>query len=141
VKRLLALLLVATTLGGCMTATRHLYPVHGPLSTNTPKPVYSIFMSGGLGSGNLSATLQNGEVCSGSWTMIRPDDPAASDMSADWDSVYGPGFFTANVLGNPAFARATLNGTQGTILNVEFNPGAPMGIAKDNRGDVFKLTF
>jgi hypothetical protein len=140
-KRLLALLLVATPLGGCMMETRHLYPVRGPLSSDTPKRVYSIYMTGGLGSGNLRATLENGEVCSGSWTMIRPDDPTASDMSADWDSVYGPGFFTAHVLGNPALARATLNGTQGTILSVEFNPGSPVGVAKDNRGDVFKLTF
>lgn len=140
-KRLPALLLVTTTLGGCMRAAGHLYPVQGSLSTDTPKPIYSFALTGGLSSGNMSATLQNDEVCSGKWTAIRQDDPTPSDMAADWDSVYGPGFFTANVLEKSAFAHATLNGTQGTVLNVEFNIQAAVGIAKDNRGDVFKLIF
>ena len=52
-----------------MRATGHLYPVQGSLSTDTPKPIYSFALTGGLSSGNMSATLQNDEVCSGKWII------------------------------------------------------------------------
>jgi hypothetical protein len=45
---------------------------------------------------------------------------AANAMAAGWDPVYGGGFFTAQVLGTPLFAR---------------------GVAADNQGNVYKLTF
>jgi hypothetical protein len=95
----------------------------------------------------MSATLNDGEICKGSWAPVRQDDPSAGNMSAEWDSVYGAGFFVANVLGNRVFARATLSGTKGTTLNVEFYDPTPgqitnvKGIAKDNKGNLFKLTF
>lgn len=68
-------------------------------------------------------------------------------MSVEWDSVYGAGFFVTNVLGNRVFARAILSGTKGTTLNVEFYDPTPgqitnvKGIAKDNKGNIFKMTF
>src|ERR1700679_3702524 len=125
----------------------HLYPVQGSLSTQNPVPIYKITLSGLLASGTLSATLQDGEACSGSWAPVRQDDPSAGSMSGACDSVYGAGFFVGNVLGNPVFARAVLTGTKGTILNVEFYDPTPgvvasvKGIAKDNKGNVFKLPF
>jgi hypothetical protein len=45
------------------------------------------------------------------------------------------------------FARAILRGTKGTTLNVELYDPKPgeirqvKGVAKDNAGNVFKLTF
>jgi hypothetical protein len=95
----------------------------------------------------MRATLQNGEVCSGSWSAVSQHDPTAGDLSADWDSVYGPGFFVANVLGSRAFARGVLSSTKGTRLNVELYDPIPgdiesvEGIAKDTEGNVFKVTF
>jgi hypothetical protein len=143
-----ALPLVAMALSGCMVMVPgHLYPIHGPLSTNAPTPIYDVSLSGLLMSGTMSATLQEGEVYRGSWTTIRQDDPSGSAMAVEWDSVYGRGFFVANVLGNPVFGRAVLTGTKGTTLNVEFYDPKPgdirrvIGIAKDNEGNVFKLTF
>jgi hypothetical protein len=68
-------------------------------------------------------------------------------MSADWDQVFGPGYFVANVLGAQVVARAVLAGTKGTTLNVEFYDPSPghiqsvVGVARDNNGDLFKLTF
>jgi hypothetical protein len=91
--------------------------------------------------------LQDGEVCHGAWTAIPQDDPSATAMSADWDSVYGQGFFQANVFGSKVFARATLTGTRGTTLNVQMydpSPGkveAVIGVAADNKGNIYKLTF
>lgn len=68
-------------------------------------------------------------------------------MSADWDRVYGAGFFTANVLGNPVFARAHLSCQQGTTLGIQFylqvpgQIGTARGVAEDSKGNLYKLTF
>ena len=144
----IVLLCIANLLAGCMVMVPgHLYPIQGSLSTQNPVPIYKMTLNGLLGSGSLSATLQNGEVCSGSWAPVRQDDPSAGSMSGEWDSVYGSGFFVGNVLGNRAFMRAVLTGTKGTILNVELYEPTPgvfanvKGVAKDNKGNVFKLTF
>ena len=141
-------LLTATLLTGCLVMVPgHLYPVQGPLVSQTPLPIYTITLNGVLNSGTLSATVQNGEVCHGNWTQIKQDDPSANKMSAQWDLVYGQGFFVAHVLGNPVFARAVLTSPQGTTLNVEFydpKPGdvtAVKGIAQDSKGNIYKLTF
>jgi hypothetical protein len=147
-KRIVLLMLMSSVLGGCMVMVPgHLYPIQGALSAETPVPIYPITLSGVLKSGTLSATLQNAEVCSGKWSAVAQNDPTAGKLSADWDRVYGPGFFVANVLGNAVFVRAVLTGTKGTILNVELYDPTPgdvtrvKGIAVDNNGNLFKVTF
>jgi hypothetical protein len=147
-KRLAAVTVITSMLAGCVVmAPGHLYPVGGPLSTQTPVPIYKVTLNGVLTSGNMSATLPDGEVCTGSWAAIPQDDSTAGSMSGDWDSVYGAGFFVANVLGKPVFARATLTGKKGTTLQVQFYDPTPgqftnvEGVARDNSGNIFKLTF
>jgi hypothetical protein len=148
VRQLILLLSLATTLSGCVIAQPgHLYPITGPWSGQNPPAIFRVTLSGVLNSGSISAMLKDGEDCRGQWARVPQDDPSAAAMSADWDSVYGAGFFQANVLGNAAFARATLTGTRGTTLNVQFYLGTPgamataVGVAADNHGDIFKLTF
>jgi hypothetical protein len=148
-----ALLLVCVLLlSGCLLPVivhGHLYPVHGPLSAQSPPPIYAVTLRalGPQRHGTMSATLAGGESCAGAWNAIAQDDPSAASMSAVWDSVYGSGFFVANVLGKLVFARATLSCNQGTVLDVEFydpQPGLPaavMGVATDSGGNVYKLTF
>lgn len=147
-KLLASLLMIEALLAGCaLMVPGHLYPVRGPLAAQAPVPVYTVSLSGIFASGTLSATLRDGEVCRGAWAAVRRDDPSAGRMAADWDSVYGAGFFVADVLGSLTFARATLTGTQGTILNVEFflpTPGeiaGAKGVAADSQSNVFKLAF
>src|ERR1035441_5547048 len=108
--KLLPLLLVGScTLSGCYLNAR-LYPVNGPLSARTPPPIYAARISGAIRSGSFSATLENGEVCKGSWTSISNspkqnnghvsvDDSSAPELVSAWDTVYGQGFYRANVLG------------------------------------------
>ena len=144
-KRFALFLLTVAALSGCAVA--HLYPIQGPLASQTPPPIYKMIVGGVLNSGTLNATLPSGETCQGNWALLPQDDPTANKMSAQWDVVYGQGFFVGHVLGNAQFARASLTGNQGTTLDVEFyKPGqgsvtSIKGIAQDNKGNLFKLTF
>ncbi len=158
-KSFLALsLLCVSTLTGCATA--RLYPVQGPLSSQNPPPVYVAKFSGAFNSGDLSVVLGGGEVCKGHWaTVPRPSTSnaattasaaSADNLSAEWDTVYGTGFYVAHVLGARLYARAVLTGNRGTILNVElYKPdsaentavGAIKGVAKDDKGNVYKVAF
>ncbi len=156
--RLALLLLCVFALSGCATA--RLYPVQGPLATQTPPPVYVAKMSGAFYSGSFSVVLANGEVCKGRWAQVpRPNSSNAAataaaaspdNLSAEWDTVYGTGFYVANVLGTRLYARAVLTGNRGTTLNVElYKPdkventtiGAIKGVAKDDKGNIYKVAF
>jgi len=162
---LAVVLLGVSVLPGC-AATARLYPVHGPLSTQTPLPVYVAKLAHGLKSGNFSAILNNGEVCKGRWELVPPSNsskgattagvPSANNMSAEWDTIYGPGFYSNEVLGADFYMRAVLTGNRGTLLNVEMfanqspEPSArhddPItrimkGVAKDNKGNTYNLVF
>ena len=141
-------LLAAMLLSACVIMVPgHLYPVQGPLTRAKPPPVYSLTLNGIYDSGTMSATLPDGEKCTGHWSAIAPEDPKARLMSVAWDGVYGSGFFVAHVLGSPVFASAILEGDRGTALNVQFydpKPGkmtAVVGVATDGSGNVFKLTM
>ena len=130
-----ALLVCATALmSGCATA--HFYPVQGPLSAQTPPRIYTVRMDS---VDIVTVTLGKGEVCRGMWSNLAKEDPTHSDLAAEWDLVYGKGFFLANIQGSIGVARAILSCTSGMSVNVEFN--ATQGVAKDSNGDVFRLMF
>ena len=147
----LSLLIVstATLLCGCLVMVPgNLYPIQGPAAAaQNPPPIYSVTISGFANSGTMTATLQNNETCSGTWSQVSQRDNSASQMSAQWDQVYGQGFFVANVLGNPIFARAVLTCKLGTTLNIEFferDAGAfagAKGVGQDSKGNLYKVTF
>jgi hypothetical protein len=136
------LLFAAALLSGC--ATGHLYPVDGPLAAQRPAPIYRIGMDYG---DRITAKLGKGESCEGSWLVIVPEDPTSRDMAAEWDLVYGKGYFLANVQGKAGIAHATLTCPKATdapkekpmTVNAEFD--SKKGVAKDSNGNVFKLTF
>jgi hypothetical protein len=161
-------LLCVSTLGGCATA--RLYPVRGPLSLQTPAPVYTAKMTQGpmFPSGAFSAVLGDGEVCKGKWEMVfgskspKPAVPGAilanQTLATDWDTVYGTGYYSFKVLSASSFMRVVATGNRGTILNVEMylndpSATAPVsrndltviremaGVAEDNKGNIYKLVF
>lgn len=153
---LFLILATATMLMGCVSLSvpGGFSPVQGPLSHQSPIPTYHATMRGIL-SGTISVTLENGEVCVGPWSFVSKSapeksdagsgSPASSSLAADWDTVYGAGYYVAHVVGNRLYARATLTGNRGTIIRSEFSNehnerGQTKGVAEDNNGNVFKVS-
>lgn len=125
-----------------------LTPVAGPLATQTPVPTFPLTLHSGMGNGgSLSATLRGGEIYSGQLIRLGLIDAQSRAHAADWDLIYGSGFFAGTVLTNEEFLRATLTGARGTSLVVELcEAGAGKdarwkGVARDEQGNVFKLSF
>ncbi|HEY1265440.1 MAG TPA: hypothetical protein VGF06_18055 [Terriglobales bacterium] len=157
-KRLCFVLSLAFVLSGC-TRTARFYPVQGPLSAQTPTPVL-LGKVNGFESGTISVTTSEGEVCKGHWAIVpRAEVPKgasaaalpANPMAPIWDSVYGPGYYVAHVLGARQYARATVKGSRGTTMDVEIYEAdthfetasldAVKGVAKDNKDNIYKLAF
>lgn len=156
--RFAPVMLCVSVLSGCYLNGR-LYPVQGPASAVTPPPIYAARISGGLRSGSFTATLQNGERCTGSWAQVSNKPTATqtsnssrsqADIAKAWDTVYGAGFYTAHVLGANIHIHGVLNGDKGTVLEVDAfrNPGtgddamnSRKGIAFDTNSNIYKLVF
>lgn len=151
--------LCALLLSGC-SATARLYPVQGPLAQQNPAPVYVARMSNGLHSGNFSVVLSSGETCKGQWNAVprptKPSDTApatphsSENMAAEWDLVYGQGFYVSHVLGSRLYAKAEITCSSGTVLHVELHKpdkaeqqsiSSIKGVAKDDKGNVYKIAF
>ena len=143
-------------------ATARFYPVQGPLAEQTPPPVYVGKLSGAFYSGTMTVTGNQGTVFSGRWETVRQPaksteapQTAASDteMATLWDSIYGNGFYVANVLGTRLYGRGSLKAGNGDTLKVEFyRPekatndanairGSIKGVGRDDKGNVYKITF
>jgi hypothetical protein len=112
----------------------------------------------GTKSGSVSVVLNDGEVCNGRWISVSrvkvPKDataantPATNDMLSVWDTVYGSGFYVSHIVGGGGFyAQAVVPGNRGTVLNLEIYgigthaQNGPIGVAKDNKGNIYKLVW
>ena len=143
------------TLWGCATA--RMYPVKGPLASQVPAPVYHAKISAAFDSGTLSATLNNGELFRVPMSMVGASGTSAQNLSAEWDSVFGTGYYNNRVLTAQFHLAGAATGSRGTVLRVELykNEIRPVpaiknddsaviemnGIAKDSNGNVYKLDF
>ena len=132
-----------------------LYPVQGPLASQTPQPVFlgqirhPIFTLGPAFLLLKSWTLSNGEVVAGKPKTVKATSVNKSVTSADappqpnlafaWDAIYGDGFFVSKILGNK-IGQGIFKGSQGTILQVETLDGEK-GVAADNKGNIYKMVW
>jgi hypothetical protein len=144
-------------ISGCQSG--RLYPIQGHLVSNTPVPVFAAKVAGGIGSATISFVLSDGEKCKGPLKVAQTppiasgaaatQDPKTNGLATEWDAIYGQGYYVSHVLGSKAFARAEASGNRGTILDVEMyqSEGALFsgmkenvkGVAKDNKGNIYKL--
>lgn len=104
--------------------------------------------------GGISLTLPDGELCKGRWSSIAPmsvgfsaataSGTATNGMASVWTTVYGSGLSVRNLPGVNK-GEAMLVGDRGTVIQVEFYTGSGTangtGVAKDNKGNVFKVLF
>jgi hypothetical protein len=152
--KVLGVVISATLLAACST-TATLYPIDGPLSKQQPLPILTATVDGIMGNtGGISMTLPDGERCTGKWSSIAPmsvgvstasaSGSAINSMTSVWTTVYGSGFSLSNLPGVNK-GEAMLVGDRGTVIQVEFYTGSGTangsGVAKDNKGNIYKILF
>jgi hypothetical protein len=131
---------------GCST-TVSLFPVEGPLSQENPVPTLQATADGIMGNtGNISLTMPNGESCTGKWSSAAGAgiSVGTGSLIGTYGSVYGVGTSVSTGTGqNPG--RAFLTCSKGRTIQMEFVTGAGtangFGIAKDNKGNIYKVLF
>ena len=152
--RAAATMLTCALVSAC-TTTASFYPIEGPLSQQVPAPVLVAKVDGIMGNtGGISMLLPNGERCEGRWSSIAPmsvnyssgsaSGYATNGMDSVWAQVYGSGFSIRNLAGVNR-GEAVLVGNMGTTIQVEFYTGSGTangsGVARDNKGNLFKVLF
>ena len=163
---------IVTALTSCLVlaaipaSAQKLYPVQGPLASQTPPPVFSgqvnrpMFSLGSEMKLLKSWTVANGEVLEGKCAEVTAASPNAKTPGAPesyppqpnlafaWDAIYGSGYFSAHILGAKIW-QGTFKGSQGTILQVEMQQQLGpervteryRGTAVDNKGNVYKVVW
>jgi len=137
----LSLLLTA-----CST-TISMFPAEGPLRSEKPNPVLVATADNiTSNSGKFSVTYPNGDECVGKWASLAPQMTSVGwgSLFTQYGSITGVSLATANMPGiNRGEAMAIC--TSGNRLQVEFYTGSGtasgLGVAKDDKGNVFKLIF
>ncbi len=143
-----------------------LYPVQGPLASQTPPPVFSgqvnrpMFGLGPEVKLLKSWKVANGEVLEGKCTEVTatsanaktlgtPESyPPQPNLAFAWDAIFGSGYFAAHILGGKVW-QGIFKGNQGTILQVEMreqlgperNNDRYKGAAVDNKGNLYKVVW
>lgn len=144
IKQSLSPAILLLLLASCTTL--HLYPVKGPLADQKSVSVVTAKATGWyteLYAKTISFSLPTGETCEGPWKLI-PRGQVDNELSSIWDSIYGAGYYVANVLGSTWHGTAIITGSKGTIFHLEFYrdtvKGSPLlGVAKDDSGNVYKV--
>ena len=145
------------------SAAAHFYPVQGPLASQTAPPVFGgrLTAHADMRSGTFSAALGEGETFKGTLVLVgsgpkrrmgqsETPQPDLDGMDKVWDLVFGSGYYQAHVLGDGQYGRAAITGSKGTLLQIEIHSSVsrtsggtqvsqPHGVARDSRGNVYKV--
>ncbi len=132
-----------------------LYPVQGPLASQTAPAVFSGQIRRPMFGGALPTLLTSwtitGEVLTGKCVALKTTSmntktpgtsesyPPQPNLAFAWDVVYGQGYFAAHILGGKIW-QGTFTGNQGTVLQVEILDGQH-GAAVDNKGNIYKVVW
>lgn len=128
---------------GCAVEAVHLYPVSpAPQALTAPSILSGNVVSAPQGAASVSFKSPDGEKFSGD-CAIGSAAGVNSPLKEPWDSVFGQGDYVAHVVGSLQHCSATLAGSRGTTLSLEFYResanAAVKGIARDAGGLVYKL--
>jgi hypothetical protein len=139
---------------------QRLYPVQGPATSQTPPPSFTANLDLIHKPRKITLAQAGGETFVGTWTVVTASFanlktpgtsasyPPQPNLAFAWDLVYGQGFFSANILGSKTVGQATATGSNGTVLQLEFQEeklGLPVenvfGVAIDNKGNIYKVVL
>ncbi len=143
---LLILVLASVALITSCTLTAKAYPVSGPAVADG-KVLDAKFTWAGNGSGTVTLTMPDGEVCTGRYATVvggimSPEIVAAQGAAV---AVSSASISTGDIRGLQT-SRAMLMGNRGTVVDFEgYTSGASprhgFGRAKDNKGNVWKVIW
>jgi hypothetical protein len=143
-KKLIVCLAIMVFLAGCALppVAVKLYGVSGPSEGTV---IQGLAHRTGRNTGTIEITLPSKEHCTGDYTVITQG--SSSVATAQWaglyQSVYGTGFSTTKQATGQGMGTAI--GTAGTVLEVNFMAdtltGHGFGVAKDNRGNIYRVQF
>lgn len=150
----IVVLLLSILVVGCST-TVSMFPMEGPLSKVAPLPVLSAKVDGILGNtGNISLTYPDGETFTGKWSSMAPQSGGVSagittsgaktGLLSAWAAAFGAGY-SVKIVPGVNRGEAVAVGNKGTVVEIEFYTGSGtangVGVAKDNKGNIYKLLF
>jgi len=154
-KLVLALLSVCVVAGSTAAFAETLYPVQGPLAAQAPPQVMKAAFHGS-NSGSFSLVQASGEKFQAKWATVipsfinnkTPEIPASylpqPNLAFAWDTVYGQGYFLAQVLGT-GIRQVVATGDKGTVIQVETLPASLHsgfnGVAVDSKGNIYKVVW
>lgn len=137
----LLIFIVLIVFSSCVTL--ELYPVKGTASTQVPITVIKAKAKGIMGnSGKVILTMPDGEVCKGRWSSTAGVKGSRNNVGllVDYGQELG-----LSPRGNENRGYAMAVGRKGTSMEIEFLTGAGtahgFGVAKDNRGNVYRVLF
>ena len=138
----LIFILVSFVFSSC-SITLDLYPAKGPLSNQVPIQVIKAKAKNVTSnSGRCFLTLPDGEYCEGRWSSTAGVKGSPNNYSLLLTHGQELGLTPR---GNENRGYAMLLGTKGTSIEIEFLTGAGtahgFGVAKDNRGNLFRVLF
>jgi hypothetical protein len=137
----LLIFIVLILFSSCVTL--ELYPVKGTASTQVPINVIKAKAKGVMGnSGKVILTMPDGEVCKGRWSSTAGVIGSRNNVGlvVDYGQELG-----LSPRGNENRGYAMAVGKKGTSMEIEFLTGAGtahgFGVAKDNKGNVYRVLF
>lgn len=140
--------LAVVLLAGCARQA-NVFPTSGPMAeAGQIQPVKMIF-HGLATTGECDVTLPTGELCKGNYSMALNQAQVwgvgggVAQWQHVWGQVWGANYQSRVYSAGLQYGMASLAGDKGTILEIQFvmgnMDGHGFGVAKDNRGNFFKL--
>lgn len=138
----------AALLSACSTSV-HLYPVEGPLTKSAPGKTIVATADGITGNtGNFKFVSAEGATCQGRWSSVAPQFAATSNTSLMNRYGSAVGYSNSVIVGAvPGVnkGQAFTVCSDGTRFDIEFYTGSGTangyGIAKDTKGNIYKMIF
>ena len=136
-------MLISLFLIGCST-TADFYPVKGPLNEDGKLTPLTATVRDIMGNrGRIEIISFDGEFCEGIWVSAGGSSTQTTTLFNQYGAYAGTAYTSGGNKQNPG--TAIINCASGTQFQVEFvtaeGTARGFGVAKDNRGNIYKVIF